>query len=268
MSYTIDVTAATTAANSPMQFIAEVTTVGSEANGQALLWSTSTTLTTWLADSTSTAADVTAISAYTDGYAAAFSYTLAANKLTTAGSGITTGAGAVTKTYGACFWGTETVSGTTTAGTSCAGYEFTYTGSNDVAAAMTVAAAMVQFYAPDNTDTIALTSASGTWTATTSVATATGGSWVCQQSGTTFPTTAGSGEISAVNIMACQRFLPLESASAAADVRFEPTVANGFSGGIKLLEDVTLTASAITALTGAFQAATVAGAVALAALTF
>lgn len=267
MSYTISVTAATTAANSPMQFIAEVTTAGSEANGQALLWGVGTTLTTYLADSTSTAADVTAISAYTDGYAAAFSYTLAASKLTTTGSGITTGASAVTKTYGACFWGTETVGTTTTAGTSCAGYDFTYTGSNDTST-MTMTATMVQYYAPDNTDTIALTSASGTWTATTAVATATSGSWVCQQSGTTFPTASGAGEVTAVNVIACQRFLPLESASAAADIRFEPTVSGGFSGGIKLLDNVTLTASAITSLTGAFQAATVAGAVALAALTF
>jgi hypothetical protein len=267
MSYTISVTAATTSANSPMQFVAAVATAGSEENGQALLWSTSTTLSTWLTDSASTAAEVTAISAYTDGYAAAFSYTLMASMLTTTGIPLTVQAGALNQTYGVCFWGTETVGTTTTAGTSCAGYDFEFTNSDDVTA-MTITATMVQFYAPDNTDTIALTSASGTWTATTAVTTATGGSWVCQQSGTTFPTVATAGEVSDVNIIACQRFLPLEANSAAADVRFEPTVSGGMSGGIKLLNNVTLTASAITSLTGAFQAATVAGAVALAALTF
>lgn len=267
MSFTISVTAATTAGNSPMQFVAAVTTAAAEENGQALLWSTSTLLTTWLNDSTSTAAEVTTVGNYTDGYAAAFSYTIMASKLATGTSGITVAAGDVTVAYGACFHGTEDVTTngttTTTAATSCAGYEWNFNNSADVAN-MTVTNSMVQYHSTDNSNTID-TSATE-WTATTAVSTATGGSWVCQLSGATYPITGV--EVTTPQIMACQRFLPKEAASAATDMRYEPTVSGGFSGGIKTFKDTTLTVSAITSLTGAFQAATVAGAVALAALTF
>lgn len=278
MSFTIPVAAITTAANTPMQFEAVDATVGAAKDGQALLWGDLTGYATYLADAASTAAEVTALQAYTDGYAAGFSYTvdidmtLAAN----APSVDNTNAAAQTQTYGVCFTGSETATdGTTTAGTSCAGAVFTYTDS-DNAAAITVAQSWTYLYAPDATTTVD-TTASGTWSTVTlsTVNSALSKGWACSSSGNTLPTSAGT-ELANPEVLVCARFLPLESASAAADLRFEPSATGGQSGAIKTMAsgahavstDITLSATATTSLTGAFQAATVAGAVALAALTF
>lgn len=272
MSYTIPTAAITTAANTPMQFVAEVTTAGSEENGQALLYS-DTTLTTYLADAASTAAEVTAIEAYTDGYTAGFTYTLSIAKTTAAAAPAVTATDdtAQTQEYGACFTGTITpASGTAIAGTSCAAMEFTYTNSNQSGSEQ-VAVAWKMYYAPDQTDTVTLTAASGTWESVTVNATNAGlsKSWACSSTGNTFPITSGGP--TQPEIMTCARFLPLEANTASTDIRFDAQAA--FTGAIKLLATdaagaIQLTASATTALTGAFQAATVAGAVALAALTF
>merc|ERR1712159_222836 len=117
MSFTIPAAAAITAATAPMVFEAADTTVGATKDGQALLWGDLTGYATYIADSASTQAEVTALTGYTDGYAAA----------ATAPSVDESANTTATQTYGVCFQGSETdAAGTTVAGTSCAGVELTY----------------------------------------------------------------------------------------------------------------------------------------------
>ena len=277
MSFTIPTATAITAATAPMEFVvADTTTTGAHKGGKALLWGDVTGYATYLADSASTAAEVTALQTYTDGYVAGFQYTMDIDmtNLTGAASVDTSSSATQSQTYGVCFTGSETAAdGTVTAGTSCAGAVFTYT-LPDAAATVDVDMTWTYLYAPDQTTTV---DTAATWSAVTLNATNAGlsKSWACTSSGNTFPTGTGV-ETAAPEIITCARFLPLEANMTAADIRFEPTVANGFSGSISTMASgahavstaITLTASATTALTGAFQAATVAGAVALAALTF
>lgn len=162
MSFTLPTASFSDAAVVGMQFEAVVATADATKNGKALLWGDLTGLATYLADAASTQAEVTAINAYTDGYAAGFTYTMDLD-MTTAANAPSVDATldtAQTQDYGVCFTGTETATdGTVTAGTSCAGMTLTYTTSSD-AAAITVTKAMRYLYAPDQTTTVDTTA---TW---------------------------------------------------------------------------------------------------------
>merc|ERR1719284_1132778 len=148
MSFTIPAAAAITAATAPMVFEAADTTVGATKDGQALLWGDLTGYATYIADSASTQAEVTALT----GYTAAFTYTMdvdmtsAANAPSVDESANTT----ATQTYGVCFQGSETdAAGTTVAGTSCAGVELTYTAPDNAGGnTISVDAAYTYLYAP------------------------------------------------------------------------------------------------------------------------
>lgn len=241
-----------------MNFISLVDTdVNVYVNGSALIYSDEAVVADFLEDRDITDAQTTAM-AYTDGYSMGFEYDLGVD-LT--GEALATGSDDFSIAHGACFTGTVGIGTSAIAATSCAGINFNWLNCDTSPCSLTMT--KVQYYAEDQT---VLIDTADTWSAIVDDANVVGinKSWQCSTAG------AADADVTITDVVTvtCARFLPTASESVAADLRFDGGDSD-FDGSVMVMVDDGIAVGGGTYEWGsAFEAATVAGALALAALTF
>lgn len=260
------VTATFTSIDSAMNFVTEVDTVAdaSYTKGVAALYSDEETLSEFLADSAITADQTAAAQGYSDGYVAAFEYSLGTS-YTDEAARVTPGDDTGSAIFGACFTGTITDGGETWAATSCAGYNIAYT---NVLSSTELAVTKVQYYGGHNADPIEVDT--DVWTATVDGdVVGTEKSWQCSYAGYN----GSDADITETLTMTCARYLPAEADSDSDDIRFDGGNAL-FEGSILIMQGINggplniVEATGDYTWAGAFEAVAVAGTVAIAALAF
>jgi hypothetical protein len=254
-------TSAIATSDDAMNFITLVDTDNaSYVDGNALLYSDEDVIEAFLEDEAITAAQTTAME-YTDGYVAGFKYELGTDMV---GEALASGSDDFSITHGACFTGSSGIGEAETMATSCAGYTFTWTNCDTTPCALDMT--KVQLYAEDLTRTIDTTD---TWSAIVDDTDVVGlnKSWQCTAAGPILPAET----ITEVVTVTCARFLPApldEVDLENDDLRFDGGDAL-FDGSVMvMLDDDIAEGDGTYEWSSAFEAATVAGALALAALTF
>lgn len=255
---TLSITTTTiTTATASMPFITADGTPGDATyvKGDALIYSDDNVLSAFLGDVDITSNQVTYTTGYTDGYTAGFVYTI--------GSDWTNSASAGSGMYGVCFSGemVEEVGDAEVVaqeGVSCAGYTFSWDTSSGTVLTLT----NTQYYSDAQSDD--MTDAS--WdTLTTGTVDGFKKTWDCEISGAV---DQQSVDITDDVTMTCARYMPMESTSASADIRFDGGSAL-FTGVMRTFDGTDVTdATGTYTFGGAFEAASLAAGVALAALTF